>query len=76
MSDLVDAVARTASRQLAERTEEWLRGLGIETEDDARALAEHYEIKYDPVKLTHDGSFFKATQTVRLVRRGDTPTPS
>lgn len=72
---LVDGIANNMTAALVEQQEEWLRSLGIKTEDDARRIAKHWELESDPVQIVETGdNSVRATQTVRMVRRSDTPT--
>lgn len=66
MSDLTGGMAVSMARQ----QEEWLRGLGIETEADARAVAENWILEYSPGQIEDAGDCrVKMMQTVRLVPR-------
>lgn len=66
MIDLIEGMAVSIAKQ----QEEWLRGLGIETEDDARAIAEHWMLEYSPGQIEDaGGGRVKLMQTVRLVPR-------
>lgn len=70
---MIDELVRGTYRQLLEQQEAWLRGLGIETVEDARLVAEKWQLEYEPIEvLADEGDTVKVRQTVRLVPR-DTP---